>query len=101
MFMPSTEACPWEGPIPGRLSLGTWLWTSFYSSSQGSQKLESDLDLLLQVLVVSFYSAVGQLWGLRLTRNQLPPSLLRPGLHILIWKPLSKQPALGWVRRVA
>lgn len=76
--MPSTElseACPWEGPNPGRLSLGTFPWrTSFPSYAHGSQKLESDLDLLLQVLVVSFHSAVGQLWG--------PSSLGTSCLHL-------------------
>lgn len=99
MFLPNMElsgACPREGPNTGRLSLGTFpRRIAFYPYSQGSHrnhlhKLESNLDPLLWVLVVSFYSAVGQLQWPQLTGDLLPASLLKLGLHILIQNPLSK-----------
>lgn len=58
-------------------------------------ELESDLDPLLRVLVVTFYSTAGQLQWPQLPRDLLPASLLRPGIHIFILNHLSKQPGLG------
>lgn len=91
--MELSKVCPPEG-----LSLGTFPRAAFYPipGSQRNQphKMECDHDPLLQVLVVSFYRALGQLQWPQLTQGLPPSSLLRLGLHILTWNLLSRQPGL-------